>query len=90
LNSADPAQRKTIPIVAASPDADDEVMVSLYAASKKIYPRSVEGIFAYWRWVFVWLTQLLFYCLPWFEWGSRQAVLFDLGERRLFIFGLVL
>jgi cytochrome c oxidase accessory protein FixG len=90
LNTADPAQRKTIPIVAASPDADDDVMVSLYAASKKIYPRSVEGIFAYWRWIFVWLTQILFYCLPWFEWGSRQAVLFDLGARRFYIFGLVL
>ncbi len=65
-------------------------MVSLYAASKKIYPRSVEGIFAYWRWIFVVLTQLVFYCLPWFEWGSRQAVLFDLGARRFYIFGLVL
>lgn len=65
-------------------------MVSLYAASKKIYPRSVEGIFAYWRWIFVVLTQLIFYCLPWFEWGTRQAVLFDLASRRFYIFGLVL
>ena len=65
-------------------------MVSLYAASKKIYPRSVEGIFAYWRWILVVLTQLVFYGLPWFEWGARQAVLFDLGARRFYIFGLVL
>ena len=65
-------------------------MVSLYAASKKIYPRSVEGIFAYWRWIFVVLTQLIFYGLPWFEWGTRQAVLFDLASRRFYIFGLVL
>ncbi len=65
-------------------------MVSLYAASQKIYPRSVEGIFAYWRWVLVVLTQLLFYGLPWLEWGSRQAVLFDLASRRFYIFGLVL
>ena len=65
-------------------------MVSLYAASKKIYPRSVEGIFAYWRWIFVVLTQLVFYGLPWFEWGTRQAVLFDLASRRFYIFGLVL
>ena len=65
-------------------------MVSLYAASKKIYPRSVEGIFAYWRWIFVVLTQLVFYGLPWLEWGQRQAVLFDLGARRFYIFGLVL
>jgi cytochrome c oxidase accessory protein FixG len=91
VNSADNAQpRKTIPIVPAPAGAADEAMVSLYAASKKIYPRSVEGIFAYWRWIFVVLTQLLFYGLPWLEWGSRQAVLFDLASRRFYIFGLVL
>jgi cytochrome c oxidase accessory protein FixG len=28
--------------------------------------------------------------LPWFEWGTRQAVLFDLASRRFYIFGLVL
>jgi len=65
-------------------------MVSLYAASKKIYPRSVEGIFAYWRWIFVALTQLIFYGLPWVEWGKRQAVLFDLSSHRFYIFDLVL
>ena len=91
MNSADDSQqRKTIPIVPEPSGSADEVMVSLYAASKKIYPRSVEGIFAYWRWIFVVLTQLVFYGLPWFEWGARQAVLFDLGARRFYIFGLVL
>lgn len=81
-----------IPIVPqASPaGADDEVMVSLYEAQQKIYPRSVSGLFSRWRWVFVWLTQLVFYGLPWLEWGQRQAVLFDLGTRRFYIFGLVL
>jgi cytochrome c oxidase accessory protein FixG len=33
---------------------------------------------------------LVFYGLPWLEWGQRQAVLFDLGARRFYIFGLVL
>jgi len=68
----------------------DEVMVSLYEAHKKIYPRSVSGVFTNWRWGFVFLTQLVFYGLPWLEWGQRQAVLFDLGSRRFYIFGLVL
>ena len=81
--------RKTIPIVPAAV-ADDAEMVSLYQAQQKIYPRSVSGLFARWRWVFVWLTQLVFYGLPWLEWGQRQAVLFDLGARRFYIFGLVL
>ena len=65
-------------------------MVSLYAAQKKIYPRSIQGQFTNWRWIFVWLTQIIFYGLPWLEWGQRQAVLFDLEARRFYIFGLVL
>ncbi|MFN3955961.1 MAG: cytochrome c oxidase accessory protein CcoG [Tepidimonas ignava] len=69
---------------------DQEVEISLYAARQKIYPRSVSGLFAKWRWFFVWLTQLVFYGLPWLTWGERQAVLFDLEARRFYIFGLVL
>ena len=61
----------------------------LYAARKKIYPRAVTGIFANWRWALVWFTQLLFYGLPWLSWNDRQAVLFDLVERKFFILGLV-
>lgn len=69
---------------------DDEVMVSLYASAKKIYPRSVSGLFSKWRWITVWITQIVFYGLPWLEWNARQAVLFDLEARRFYIFGLVL
>ena len=91
MNSADDAkQRKTIPIIPEPSGSADEEMVSLYAASKKIYPRSVQGVFANWRWICVALTQLVFYGLPWIEWGTRQAVLFDLASRRFYIFGLVL
>ena len=71
------------------PGADAE-MVSLYEAHKKVYPRSVSGVFSNWRWGMVFLTQLVFYGLPWVEWGQRQAVLFDLEARRFYIFGLVL
>ena len=80
---------KIIPIQAVAQD-DNEEMVSLYAVAKKIYPRSVQGIFAYWRWVVVAITQIMFYGLPWLEWGTRQAVLFDLEARRFYILGLVL
>jgi cytochrome c oxidase accessory protein FixG len=65
-------------------------IVSLYQAQKKIYPRSVSGRFVNWRWAVVWLTQLAFYLTPWLVWNDRQAVLFDLGTRRFYIFGLVL
>lgn len=71
---------------ASSPDAQ----TSLYAAHKKLYPRSVKGRFDKWRWILVWLTQLVFYGLCWLPWNGRQAVLFDLVERKFYIFGLVL
>ena len=68
----------------------EEKGVGLYAAHQKVYTRSVSGVFARWRWAMVFVTQLVFYGLPWLEWGQRQAVLFDLSARRFFIFGLVL
>ena len=77
--------KKVIPI-----QVSDDELVSLYQSSKKIYPRSVTGRFTNWRWAFVWLTQLVFYGLPWIQWGERQMVLFDLEARRFYIFGLVL
>ncbi len=97
MSTSEPLPRKVIPIavspdrgpIAPPPGADAE-MVSLYEAHKKIYPRSVSGYFANWRWALVWLTQIVFYGLPWLHWGQRQAVLFDLGARRFYIFGLVL
>lgn len=64
--------------------------VSLYQKQKKIYARSVQGSFTNWRWALVWLTQVVFYGLPWLQWNDRQAVLFDLAARRFYIFGLVL
>jgi cytochrome c oxidase accessory protein FixG len=63
--------------------------VSLYEVHKKIYPKAVTGIFATWRWALVWFTQLLFYGLPWLPWGGRQSVLFNLVERKFYMFGLV-
>jgi len=62
---------------------------ALYEIRKKIYPRAVTGKFASARWLFVWLTQLVFYGAPWLVWNDRQAVLFDLASRKFYIFGLV-
>ena len=92
MDSQDNSPRKVVPIAAAVPGSvdDSQELVSLYVAHKKIYPRSVQGIFAYWRWILVFVTQLVFYGLPWIEWGHRQAVLFDLGARRFYIFGVIL
>lgn len=67
----------------------EDVMVSLYASQEKIYPRSVSGFFTSWRWVMIWATQIVFYGVPWLNWGSRQALLFDLEAKRFYIFNLV-
>ena len=68
--------------------ADDAF--SLHPKQDKIYARAVTGLFARLRWVMVWVTQLVFYGIPWLQWNDRQAVLFDLANIRFFIFGLVL
>jgi cytochrome c oxidase accessory protein FixG len=76
-----PADNKPLP---------NEVVISLYATAEKIYPRSTFGFFTKWRWAMIWLTQIIFYGIPWLEWGQRQALLFDLEARRFYIFNLVL
>ncbi|MDN4058173.1 cytochrome c oxidase accessory protein CcoG [Massilia sp. YIM B02769] len=67
-----------------------EAVVRMYAAREEIYPRETRGRYATLRWAGVWLTQIVFYGLPWLQWNGRQAVLFDLGARKFHLFGLVL
>jgi cytochrome c oxidase accessory protein FixG len=86
MNANDPS---VIPIVPAPAAAADEE-VSLLEIRKKIYVRAVHGGFARWRWGLVFATQLVFYGVPWLAWNGRQAVLFEIAERKFYIFGLVL
>lgn len=81
----DPNENPNQPKAAGAP-----VAVSFYEKHKKIYIRDVKGWWNTWRWVLVWLTQILFYGLPWLEWNGRQAVLLHLVERKFYLFGLVL
>lgn len=69
---------------------EEAAVVSFYEKHKKVYMRDVKGWWNTWRWVFVWVTQILFYGLPWLEWNDRQAVLLHLVERKFYLFGLVL
>ena len=82
--------KKIIPIQAVTEKGVRVETVSLYKATEKIYPREVHGLFMRWRWAMVFLTQLVFYGIPWVMWNDRQAVLFDLGTRRFYLFDLVL
>src|SRR5690606_9604807 len=68
----------TPPVAPRGAGAGADVEVALYEVRRKIYPRAVTGWFAGWRWALVWFTQLIFYGLPWLQWGDRPAVLFDL------------
>ena len=65
-------------------------VIKMYAARAEIYPRETSGRYARLRWVCVWLTQLAFYGTAWLNWNGRQALLFDLGARKFYVFGLVL
>ncbi|MBE2242805.1 MAG: cytochrome c oxidase accessory protein CcoG [Burkholderiaceae bacterium] len=82
--------RPVIPIRPVAAAADADFVVSMYEKQAKVYPRAVHGWFARWRWTMVWLTQGIFYGLPWLQWNGRQAMLFDISQRRFFVFGLVL
>ena len=84
MNSTSPEPQK-----AANPKPPESALDTLYASRKKLYVRAVTGLFAKWRWALVWLTQILYYGLPWLSWNDRQAVLFHLTERKFYIFGWV-
>ncbi|WP_028448971.1 cytochrome c oxidase accessory protein CcoG [Chitinibacter tainanensis] len=81
---------KDIPVNVVNVKDDGEVEeVMLYAAHKKIYPRWINGFWNKWRIFFVIATQLFFYCVPWLQINERQALLFDLVQRKFYIFGFV-
>jgi cytochrome c oxidase accessory protein FixG len=78
----------TLTPVSAAPAPEEEEQ-ALYEIRKRIHPRAVHGWFAGWRVALVVATQLVFYGLPWLTWNGREAVLFDLGARKFYVFGLV-
>ena len=59
--------RKVIPIKAETTEGS-----SFYEAHKKVYPRSISGYFMRWRWVMVFLTQLVFYGLHGWSGGNGR------------------
>ena len=75
--------RRVIPIEATAEE------VALHEVRGEVHARAVHGRFAKWRWTMAFATQIVFYGLPWLTWNGRQAVLFDLGARKFYIFGCV-
>jgi len=92
MPAADPvtATRTTVPVRKVGPSPEPHAQeIALYEIRKRIHPRAVHGRFAAWRWALVFVTQAIFYGLPWLSWNNRQAVLFDLSARKFYIFGVV-
>ncbi len=81
----DNSQAATADKVASADSTDQE----LYQKRKKIYPREVHGLFAGLRTAGVTTLLGLFYIMPWILWDGRQAVLFDLPERKFYILGMI-
>ncbi|VAW50630.1 Type cbb3 cytochrome oxidase biogenesis protein CcoG, involved in Cu oxidation [hydrothermal vent metagenome] len=69
--------------------ATDDVETSLYAKREKIYPREVHGLFAALRTAGGVVLLGMYYIMPWLQWDERQAVLFDLPERKFYVLNMV-
>ena len=61
-----------------------------YQPRDQIYVRKVEGFFQRLRQRMNFVFMALFALLPWLQYNSHQAILFDIGEQRFNIFGLTL
>ncbi|HCY62923.1 MAG TPA: cytochrome c oxidase accessory protein CcoG [Oxalobacteraceae bacterium] len=73
----------------SSPDSPVST-VKMHPSREKIHARAVSGHHTAWRHACVWLTQIVYFGLPWLQWHDRPAVLFDLATRKFAIFGIVL
>ncbi|MCB1730533.1 MAG: cytochrome c oxidase accessory protein CcoG, partial [Halieaceae bacterium] len=62
--------------------------IDLYQRREKIYTRKIEGFYQRLRLYTGWPLLLGYLCLPWLSWDGRQAVWFDLPERKFHILGL--
>ena len=66
---------------------------TLYQTRIPIYPRSVKGRFRNIKWAVLTLAYGVYFLLPWVRWerrvGPDQAVLFDIADRKFYMFGLV-
>ncbi|MBV1774704.1 cytochrome c oxidase accessory protein CcoG [Burkholderiaceae bacterium DAT-1] len=83
-------KQRIIPIQPVAAKAVTEFdQVSFYQSERKVQPRTTSGRYTRLRWVFVWLTQLFFYGVPWLTIRGHQALLFDLAERRFYLFGTI-
>ncbi|BDY07092.1 cytochrome c oxidase accessory protein CcoG [Ferrimonas sp. YFM] len=79
------AQAKPIKVQAADPRKMDR-----FNPRNRIYVRKSLGQWTNLRRQMGWVFMILFLGLPWLPWGDRPAVLFELAQRKFYVFGLVI
>ena len=76
-----------IPVQDVTPPTSKNAGVDLYASREKIYTRAFTGLFRNLRLAGGALLFLLFFGTVWLNWDGRQAVWWNLPERKFHIFG---
>lgn len=76
-----------IPVHDVTPPSKVQSSTDLYASREKIYTRSFTGLFRNLRLVGGGLLFILYFGTAWLNWNGRQAVWWDLPERKFYIFG---
>ncbi|KAF1071592.1 MAG: hypothetical protein GAK45_00480 [Pseudomonas citronellolis] len=78
---------KQIPVQDVTPPKKGGENVDLYASREKVYTRAFTGFFRNLRMLGGALLFLLYFGTAWLTWNGRQAVWWDLPERKFYIFG---
>ncbi|SDU77939.1 cytochrome c oxidase accessory protein CcoG [Pseudomonas sihuiensis] len=76
-----------IPVQDVTPPPAKNASVDLYASREKIYTRAFTGLFRNLRLAGGALLFLLYFGTVWLNWEGRQAVWWNLPERKFHIFG---
>jgi cytochrome c oxidase accessory protein FixG len=76
-----------IPVKDVTPSPAKVEVVDLYADREKIYTRSFTGLFRNLRMLGGAALFLLYFGTVWLTWNGRQAVWWNLPERKFYIFG---
>ena len=76
-----------IPVQDVTPPPAKNASVDLYACREKTYTRAFTGLFRNLRLAGGALLFLLFFGTVWLNWEGRQAVWWNLPERKFHIFG---
>ncbi|WP_276784513.1 cytochrome c oxidase accessory protein CcoG [Thalassolituus oleivorans] len=74
-----------IPVKNVTPEPE---LQSMYKKREKIYVRAISGVFQKIRSWSLWALMLGYFGTAWLSWGDRQAILFDLPERKFHILGM--